>query len=51
MELEIVAPSLFFKAQPSAADALAAEVQAALVSPRPLTEVSQPETGPQQTSA
>jgi hypothetical protein len=30
MELEIIDPSLFFKAQPSAADALAAEVQAAL---------------------
>jgi hypothetical protein len=30
MELEIIDPSLFFEAQPSAADALAAEVQAAL---------------------
>ena len=30
MELEIIDPSLFFKAQPSAADLLAAEVQAAL---------------------
>ena len=30
MELEIIDPSLFFKAQPSAADALAAEVQAAV---------------------
>ena len=30
MELEIIDPSLFFKAQPLAADALAAEVQAAL---------------------
>lgn len=30
MELEIIDPSLFFGAQPSAADALAAEVQAAL---------------------
>jgi glutathione synthase/RimK-type ligase-like ATP-grasp enzyme len=30
MELEIIDPSLFFKAHPSAADALAAEVQAAL---------------------
>jgi len=30
MELEIIDPSLFFKAQPSAADRLAAEVQAAL---------------------
>ena len=30
MELEIIDPSLFFKAQPSAADALAAEVRAAL---------------------
>jgi hypothetical protein len=30
MELEIIDPSLFFKAQPSAADALADEVQAAL---------------------
>jgi hypothetical protein len=30
MELEIIDPSLFFKAQPAAADALAAEVQAAL---------------------
>jgi glutathione synthase/RimK-type ligase-like ATP-grasp enzyme len=30
MELEIIDPSLFFKAQPSAADALAAEVQVAL---------------------
>jgi hypothetical protein len=30
MELEIIDPSLFFKAHPTAADALAAEVQAAL---------------------
>jgi glutathione synthase/RimK-type ligase-like ATP-grasp enzyme len=30
MELEIIDPSLFFKAQPSAADLLAAEVQAAI---------------------
>jgi hypothetical protein len=30
MELEIIDPSLFFKAQPSAADALVAEVQTAL---------------------
>jgi hypothetical protein len=30
MELEIIDPSLFFRAQPSAADALAAEVQTAL---------------------
>jgi hypothetical protein len=30
MELEIIDPSLFFKAQPSAADALAAEIQSAL---------------------
>jgi len=30
MELEIIDPSLFFEAQPSAADRLAAEVEAAL---------------------
>jgi glutathione synthase/RimK-type ligase-like ATP-grasp enzyme len=36
MELEIIDPSLFFKAQPSAADALAAEVQAALEQSAPL---------------
>lgn len=36
MELEIIDPSLFFKAQPSAADALAAEVQVALERSAPL---------------